>query len=140
MDILEGVKCPRCGGNITINSRAYGCGNWRDKDGACKLTLWKDFLGHSWTLDEARTVLSGNETGLIKFVSRNTGQEFEAYASFDPNKGERGGIALRFENSRENNKKAAESPAPAPEAKTIQGITIPDGIGFELPDDDIPFV
>jgi DNA topoisomerase-3 len=33
--------CPVCGGDVKDGPKAYGCANWKDKDGGCKFTVWK---------------------------------------------------------------------------------------------------
>lgn len=82
-----GIKCPKCGGDIMITPKAYGCANWRDEDGGCKFTVWKECSGHAWSEDEAKRLISGETLKGVAFVSRKTGKPFTADAKIDPETG-----------------------------------------------------
>ncbi len=55
-----GEKCPVCGtGEVTENSRAFGCSRWKE---GCKFTVWRDALkrdGHAEITAEAMKALLG---------------------------------------------------------------------------------
>ena len=59
MEILRSVHCPKCGGRVLESAKAYGCENWRDIDGGCKITIWKNTWGHDVTADEATAMFQG---------------------------------------------------------------------------------
>jgi len=37
--------CPECGGNIIKGKKDYGCANWRESDGACKVVIQSNLHG-----------------------------------------------------------------------------------------------
>lgn len=72
-------NCPKCGGDIMENNKAYGCANWKEADGACKVTIWKNISGRDITPDEAKKLLVDGETEVLEgFVSKRTGKNFNA--------------------------------------------------------------
>jgi DNA topoisomerase-3 len=67
------ATCPRCGGEIRENSRAYGCSSWKSKsDPGCGFVIWKSISGHAVTPDEAREVIEDGRTGEIDFKERKS--------------------------------------------------------------------
>ncbi|MBL4952109.1 hypothetical protein JK635_07780 [Neobacillus sp. YIM B02564] len=85
------AKCPACGGDIVENAKAYGCRNWKEEDGGCKVTIWKNQLEKlgkkSITKQEAKQLLggTGKTSKKVKLVSPKTGKEFETYLVLDEN-------------------------------------------------------
>lgn len=72
-------KCPLCGGDITESEKAFGCSNWREQDGGCKFAIWKNFYDKKITKSMAKALLEKGKTSVIKkWISRNTGKEFDA--------------------------------------------------------------
>lgn len=82
MDILRNVHCPKCGGQIVESAKAYGCENWRDSDGGCKVTIWKKTWGHDVTADEAATMFQGREIGPVE-VTLKSGMKKRAKMKYD---------------------------------------------------------
>lgn len=75
--------CPKCGGEIRENNKAYGCSNWKENDGSCKVTIWKEICGRAITPEEAKQLLTTGETDVLDgFVSRKTGKTFSAKLVF----------------------------------------------------------
>ena len=68
MEILRSVHCPKCGGRVLESAKAYGCENWRDIDGGCKITIWKNTWGHDVTADEATAMFQGEEIGPVEIT------------------------------------------------------------------------
>ena len=72
------ATCPRCGGQIRENSRAYGCSSWKSKKNpGCGFVIWKSMKGRDITPDEAKTVIEKGRVGPLKFRDRDG--EFEGY-------------------------------------------------------------
>ncbi len=46
--------CPRCGRPVIEGKRGFGCSGWRD---GCPFVLWREFQGHSLTIEQIRTLL-----------------------------------------------------------------------------------
>jgi DNA topoisomerase-3 len=65
------ATCPKCGGEIKENSRAYGCSSWKSKNNpGCGFVIWKSTSGHDVTPDEAREVIQNGHTSEIDFKDR----------------------------------------------------------------------
>jgi DNA topoisomerase III len=72
------ATCPRCGGEIRENSRAFGCSSWKSKKNpGCGFVIWKSTKGREITPDEARTVIETGRVGPLQFRDRSG--EFEGY-------------------------------------------------------------
>lgn len=73
-----GVKCPKCGGELTTTKFGYGCSNyWRDEN-KCDFSISGTILSHKITEDEVRNLAENGITPLIKgFVSKG-GKSFDA--------------------------------------------------------------
>lgn len=63
MEVL-GV-CPKCGGQLSENDRAYGCENWPTDKGGCDYKVWKTVGGRAITPEEATVILTGGTTEML---------------------------------------------------------------------------
>lgn len=72
------LPCPKCGAPMTDYEKGVFC---TDRNG-CKFVLWKNFLGHTFTTDEIKILLSGQTTQKITLRGR-TGKTFESGLSYD---------------------------------------------------------
>ncbi len=80
--------CPACGGELEESPRAYGCANWRDADGGCRVTVWKIIAGRTVSREEAKQLLAGETIGPFSdFVSRK-GSPFTASIALEKIRGE----------------------------------------------------
>lgn len=71
MSEIKLSKCPLCGGEINSNEKAYGCSNWKDKDGGCKFVIWKTIAKKDITEDIANQLIENGRTELLDgFISR----------------------------------------------------------------------
>jgi DNA topoisomerase-3 len=65
------ATCPRCGGEIRGNSRAYGCSSWKSrKNPGCGFVIWKSMKGREITPEEAKQVIEQGSTGPLEFRDR----------------------------------------------------------------------
>ncbi len=65
------ATCPKCGGEIRENSRAYGCSSWKSrKDPGCGFVIWKSTKGRTITADEARQVIERGASDWMDFKDR----------------------------------------------------------------------
>jgi DNA topoisomerase-3 len=63
--------CPKCGGEIRENSRAYGCSSWKSrKEPGCGFVIWKSTKGRAITADEARQVIEQGASDWMDFKDR----------------------------------------------------------------------
>jgi len=56
-------KCPACGGDIIKGKKDYGCANWRDTDGACRVVIKSNFCGRFITPFMLRSLLKDHKIG-----------------------------------------------------------------------------
>ncbi|WP_462325199.1 type IA DNA topoisomerase [Desulfoplanes sp.] len=54
--------CPKCGGDVVETPRAYGCVNWREANGGCTFTIWKNMFGGKITKTLAKQLLTKGVT------------------------------------------------------------------------------
>jgi DNA topoisomerase-3 len=67
------ATCPKCGGEIKENNRAYGCSSWKSKsEPGCGFVIWKRTAGHDVTPDEARALIENGRTEEIEFKERKS--------------------------------------------------------------------
>jgi DNA topoisomerase III len=65
------ATCPKCGGEIRENSRAYGCSSWKSrKEPGCGFVIWKSTKGRAITADEARQVIEQGASDWMDFKDR----------------------------------------------------------------------
>jgi DNA topoisomerase III len=65
------ATCPKCGGDIRENSRAYGCSSWKSrKEPGCGFVIWKSTKGRAITADEARQVIEQGASDWMDFKDR----------------------------------------------------------------------
>src|SRR6478752_4363658 len=65
------ATCPRCGGEIRGNSRAYGCSSWKSrKNPGCGFVIWKSRKGREITPEQAKQVIEQGSTGPLEFRDR----------------------------------------------------------------------
>ena len=46
-------RCPHCGGEIRVGSRAFNCSNYANQNAPCSFAIWRNIGGHQLTLEEA---------------------------------------------------------------------------------------
>jgi len=65
------ATCPKCGGDIRENSRAYGCSSWKSrKEPGCGFVIWKSTKGRAITAAEARQVIEQGASDWMEFKDR----------------------------------------------------------------------
>jgi DNA topoisomerase-3 len=119
------ATCPRCGGQIKENSRAYGCSSWKSKaEPGCGFVIWKSTGGHAVTPDEARELIEHGRTGEIDFKERKRAYRGRLVLTDDltvavetPDGVAPPAVAQR--------KPARESPDPAAESRSAAGDPAP---------------
>ncbi len=66
--------CPGCGGEVVENGKGFGCINWKS---GCKFIIWKTVAGTGITKDMVATLLDGDATEQMTFISKK-GTQFNA--------------------------------------------------------------
>ena len=68
--------CPKCGKEIVNRKTFYGCNGYKE---GCKFSLPGEFLTKKISETNAKKLLDGKKTGLIKGMKGRSGKEFDAY-------------------------------------------------------------
>lgn len=67
-------KCPKCGGNIYPNKKAYNCSNYRNENIKCDFVIWREMSGRPITPDEAIELCEQGETAILSGFHDKNGQ------------------------------------------------------------------
>ena len=70
-------KCPKCGGNLYINKKAYNCSNYRNENIKCDFVIWREMSGRSITPEEAIELCEKKETPVLTGFRDKNGQPME---------------------------------------------------------------
>ncbi|GAU07917.1 type IA DNA topoisomerase [Desulfoplanes formicivorans] len=71
-------KCPKCGGDVVENSKAYGCINWREANGGCRFTIWKNMFGGKINKTQVKELLTKEITSNALKLETRDGKKYEA--------------------------------------------------------------
>lgn len=71
-------KCPGCGGDIIEGTKGYGCSNWREQDGGCKFTIWKEISKKKLPIQVVQQLLTQGTTAQIEGFTSKAGKPFAA--------------------------------------------------------------
>lgn len=79
-------KCPKCGGDIRVGSKAFNCSNYSHPSAPCNFVIWRNIGGHLITLDEARQICADGITTEPVEMFREDGVRFEKKLGVSPDK------------------------------------------------------
>ena len=79
-------KCPKCGGDIRIGTKAFNCSNYKDQDRPCGFVIWRNIGGHLLTLDEVRQICNDGQTAEAVDMFREDGFKFTKTLGLSPDK------------------------------------------------------
>ncbi|RAN80580.1 hypothetical protein B5P42_13600 [Bacillus sp. SRB_331] len=82
-------KCPKCGKEIVNRKTFYGCNGYKE---SCKFSLPGEFLGKKISETNAKKLLEGKKTGLVKGMVGKKEKPFDAYLKLSQS----GRIELEF--------------------------------------------
>ena len=83
-------KCTVCKeGDITINSKAYSCSNWKE---GCKFVIWRTIAGRAITMTEAKQLIKDGITAKLKGFKSRAGKPFDAILVL-----EEGKVSFKFD-------------------------------------------
>ncbi|MCR5234408.1 MAG: topoisomerase C-terminal repeat-containing protein [Lachnospiraceae bacterium] len=72
-----GIKCPKCGGELTTTSFGYGCSNYWDKENKCDFCVGK-IAGVLISEDELAKLVNDGKTGVIEGFTSSKKKKFNA--------------------------------------------------------------
>ncbi|MBK5970834.1 MULTISPECIES: DNA topoisomerase III [Thiorhodovibrio] len=113
--------CPICKeGQISENSRAFGCSGYRD---GCGFTVWKTIAGHKVTEAELKALVDTGHSEPISDFRSKAGKAFSARLQLDQN----GRVALDFDSAADTDQVTRAPIEPAP-ISAPQTASTPTGI------------
>ena len=94
--------CPKCKkGQVMDRGKFYGCDRYsKDSENSCDFSMFKSIAGKEISLDEAKTLLEGKETAVIKGFKSKKGSTFSAKLYLN----DEYKIAFKFSKKRKFNK------------------------------------
>lgn len=64
-------ECPKCGGDVLVNQKAYSCSNYKNEDIKCDFVIWREMSGRKITQSEAIQLCEKGETNILNFKSKD---------------------------------------------------------------------
>lgn len=80
------AKCPHCGGDLRVGSRAFNCSNFKSEASPCSFSIWRNIGGHQLTLDEVKEICSGGVTANELEMYRDDGTIYRKKLGLSPDK------------------------------------------------------
>jgi DNA topoisomerase-3 len=71
-------KCPKCGGNVMENAKAYSC------TAKCGFCIWKTMSGKSITVTQAKKLLKDGKTDNLTGFKKKNGEVYEGVLKVKP--------------------------------------------------------
>ena len=86
--IMQSVigKCPHCGGDIRVGSRAFNCSNFNSPTDKCEFSIWRNIGGHQLTLTEAQEICGNGITSVELEMFRDDGSVYHKRLGLSPDK------------------------------------------------------
>lgn len=79
-------KCPRCGGDMLVGSRAFNCSNYGNLQTPCTFSIWRNIGGHQVTLAEAKEICEKGMTASELEMYREDGTIYRKRLGLSPDK------------------------------------------------------
>lgn len=70
-------KCPKCGGTIYMNKKAYNCSNYRNENIKCDFVIWREMSGRDISPEEAIELCLKKETSILSGFRDKSGHPME---------------------------------------------------------------
>ena len=132
-EIVEGVKCPDCGGDILVKSFGYGCANYdQHNPDSCKFAIGK-IAEKDLNVAQVKELLTDGHTQTIRGFKSKAGKKFDACIILD--KDENGKHIVKFDYDHVEAKKVKDVVCPLCGGDIVQ---TPFGFGCAQYDKDNP--
>ena len=79
-------KCPHCGGDIRVGSRAFNCSNYSNQAAPCSFAIWRNIGGHQLPLAEAKELCEKHITFAELEMYRDDGSIYRKRLGVSPDK------------------------------------------------------
>ena len=97
-EIVEGVTCPDCGGQIEVKSFGFGCSNFKgDEPDSCKFMIGT-IAGKTLSAANVKELLTLGQTSTIRGFTSKTKKKFDACLVLTKNEEGRSVVSFDFEN------------------------------------------
>lgn len=80
------ARCPRCGGEIRVGTKAFNCSNYRQEGSPCDFVIWRNIAGHLMTLDEVREICADGVTSHEVEMFGENGSVYRRKLGLSPDK------------------------------------------------------
>lgn len=70
-------KCPKCGGDIYMNKKAYNCSNYRNQDIQCNFVIWREIAQREISPEEVISLCEKKETEMLSGFKDKEGNQIE---------------------------------------------------------------
>ena len=79
-------KCPHCGGEVRVGTRAFNCYNYSNQEASCSFAIWRNIGGHQLTLEEAKELCEKSITSSELEMYREDGSIYRKRLGLAPDK------------------------------------------------------
>lgn len=79
-------KCPHCGGDIRVGTRAFNCSNYSNQQAPCAPAIWRNIGGHQLSLTEAKEICEKEITSNELEMYRDDGTIYRKRLGLSPDK------------------------------------------------------
>ncbi|EJW96311.1 hypothetical protein EVA_15581, partial [gut metagenome] len=79
-------KCPHCGGDIRVGTRAFNCSNYSNQQAPCNFSIWRNIGGHQLSLTEAKEICEKEITSNELEMYRDDGTIYRKRLGLSPDK------------------------------------------------------
>ena len=80
------AKCPHCGGDLRVGSRAFNCSNFKHEAAPCSFSIWRNIGGHQMTLEEVKQICENGATDSELEMYRDDGAIYRKKLGLSPDK------------------------------------------------------
>lgn len=96
--VIEDIKCPDCGGAITVKSFGYGCANFdMNNPQSCRFALGK-IADKDVNVSQLKELLTNGRTSTIRGFKGKTGKRFDACLVLDKDESGKHVVKFDFDN------------------------------------------
>ena len=79
-------RCPLCGGDILVGSRAFNCSNYGREAEPCTFSIWRNIGGHQLTLAEVEEICTKSITSSELEMYRDDGSVYRKRLGLSPDR------------------------------------------------------
>ncbi|MCR5144365.1 MAG: topoisomerase C-terminal repeat-containing protein [Lachnospiraceae bacterium] len=109
--VVEGVKCPNCGGDIIEKASGYSCSNYSGDDPeSCRFYIGKKIASKAISLANVKELLTEKQTKTLRGFKGKSGKKFDACLKLQQDENGKYQVVFDFDNVEANVVKDAKCP------------------------------